>query len=268
MNDIHPTAVVEKGAELDGVTVGPFSVVKAGVHIGKGTVLHGHCWIEGDTVLGQNNQVLPFASIGTPPQDLKYAGEPTRVRIGDSNIFRENSTIHRGTAQGHMETKIGSRCMIMGSAHIAHDCSLGNNVIMSQGAALAGHVEVGDFVIMGGMVGVHQFSRIGERSFLSAGTMVAQDVPPFCLAEGRRAGLVGINVIGLKRAGFSQERVMAIRRMYKEFYKIGATRADAIAAAEAIPGEDVKLFLDFVKASTRGVLRPRREYEGPEDDNS
>lgn len=265
-NDIHPTAIVEKGAELDGVKVGPYCVVKAGVHIGKGSILHGQCWVEGDTVLGENNQIFPFAAIGTPPQDIKYNGEPTRLRIGSHNFFREASTVHRGTAQGNSETKVGSHCLVMANAHIAHDCVVGDHVIMANGSALAGHVQVASYVTMGGMCGVHQFARVGARAFLSAGTLISLDVPPFTIADGRRAGLVGINVIGLKRAGFSQERIVALRRMYKEFYTPGRQRAEAVATAEAIGGEDVKLFLDFVKSSTRGIVHPRRDIDGDNND--
>lgn len=261
MNEIHPTAIVEKGAELDGVKVGPYAIVKAGVHIGKGSVLQGHCWLEGDTVLGENNVVFPFASIGKEPQDLKYKGEPTRTRIGSNNQFREGSTVHRGTVQGRSETTIGNNCLVMSTAHIAHDCVIGNSVIMANGSGLAGHVELASFVIMGGMCGVHQFARVGVGAFLAGGTLVAQDVPPFCIADGRRAGLAGINVIGMQRAGRSAESIAAVRRAYREFYKPGRLREEAIAAVEAIPGAEVKVFIDFIKASTRGVLRPRRDVE-------
>ncbi len=267
-NDIHPTAVIEPGVELDGVKVGPFCVVKSGVHIGKGSILHGNCWVEGDTVMGEHNQLFPGAVIGTAPQDLKYSGEPSRVRIGSHNHFREASTVHRGTSSGHMETRIGSHSLFMANSHVAHDCVVGDHVIMAYSAALAGHVLVESYVTLGGMAGVHQFCRVGVRAFLSAGTMVGQDVPPFCIADGRRAGLAGINVVGLKRAGLSPERVMATRRVYREFYALGRTRPEAIAAVEAIGGEEAKIFLDFVKSSQRGVLRARRDVEGEDEAKS
>lgn len=265
-NDIHPTAVIEDGVELDGVTVGPYAVIRRGVKIGKGSVIHGQCLVEGDTHMGENNQVFAFASVGSAPQDLKYKNEPTRVRIGNNNHFREASTVHRGTAQGHMETRIGNNCMIMANAHVAHDCIVGNNVIMANSAAIAGHVTVEDYVTLGGMAAVHQFCRIGQRAFLSAGTMIGLDVPPYCIADGRRGGLVGLNVIGLKRAGFDLKRLQAAKTNYKEFYRPGRLRDDALAYLDSVGSEDSKLFADFVRASQRGVLRPRREIgESTED---
>lgn len=265
-NTIHPTAVVEDGVELDGVTVGPFAVLRKGVKIGKGSIIHGQCLIEGDTHLGENTQVFAFASIGSAPQDLKYKGEPTRVRIGNNCFFREASTVHRGTVQGNHETKIGSGCMIMANAHVAHDCTLGNGVIMANSAALAGHVTVEDYVTLGGIAAVHQFCRIGTRAFLSAGTMVGKDVPPYCIADGRRGGLVGLNVVGLKRAGFDLARLQAAKQNYKEFYRPGRLRDDALAYLDGVGSEDAKLFAAFVRASQRGVMRPRREIGESQDD--
>lgn len=268
MNQVHPSAVIEAGVELDGVTVGPFCVIKKGVRIGKGSVLHAHCVIEGDTELGTGNHVYPFATIGTPPQDLKYSNEPSRVRIGHNNHFREASTVHRGTGTGHMETRIGNNCMLMANAHVAHDCVVGNHVVMANSAAIAGHVTLEDFVILGGLSAVHQFCRVGQRAFLSAGTMISQDVPPFCIADGRRGGLVGLNVVGLKRAGFTASRLQQAKRMYKEFYAPGRLRADAIAVIDAMDTEEARIFSAFVKAATRGVLRPRRELPSDGDDAS
>jgi len=256
MNQIHETAVVEPGAELEGVTVGPYCVVRSGVKIGSGTTLVAHVYIEGKTTIGQDNVIYPFASIGMRPQDLKYHGENSTVVIGDRNHIRESATIHRGTEQGRMETRIGNDCLLMAYSHVAHDCLVEDYVILANSSTLAGHVSVYSHATLGGLTAVHQFSRIGAYAFLSGGTMVGLDVPPYCIAEGRRGGLVGINSVGLKRAGFSQERMSAIKRAYREFFKQGGTVEEACLLLEQEKQPDVQLFIDFVRHSQRGITRP------------
>lgn len=256
MNEIHPTAIVDKAAELDGVFVGPFCVVGPKVKIGKGSRLISHVSIDGDTVLGTENIMYPFSALGHPPQDLKYANEPTRTRIGNSNQFRESATVHRGTPSGHQETIIGSGGLFMANSHVAHDCIVGDHVVLANCASLAGHVEIDSYAILGGLTAVHQFCKVGTRAFLSGGTMVNMDVPPFTLAEGRRQGLAGLNSVGLRRAGYSAERISNVKRIYKEFFKQGALRDESLAALQAIGGEDAQTWISFIKRSKRGLLRP------------
>jgi UDP-N-acetylglucosamine acyltransferase len=258
MNEIHPTAVVAKGAELDGVHIGPFCIVGEKVRIGKGSRLLSHVSIDGDTALGPDNVVFPFTSLGAAPQDLKYGGEASRVRIGTGNQIRESVTIHRGTESGHMETRVGDHCMIMAYAHIAHDCVVGNRVVLANGVQLAGHVVVDDFATLGGLAAVHQFSRVGTRAFVSAGSMLALDAPPYCIAEGRRAKIAGINIVGLQRAGFDAERITAIKRVYKEFFAPGRSKEERLADLTPNATADVLVFLDFIRASKRGVMFPLR----------
>ena len=260
-NEIHSTAIVDPKAELEGVFVGPFCIVGPQVRLGEGTRLVSHVSIEGDTWLGKQNVVYPFATIGHPPQDLKYSNEPTRVRIGDRNQIRESVTIHRGTPSGHSETKIGSDGLFMANCHVAHDCIVGDHVIMANCASLAGHVEIDSHAILAGLTAVHQFCKIGERAFLSGGTMVAMDVPPFCTAEGRRMGLAGLNTVGLRRAGYNAERIATVKKIYREFFKLGVLREEALAKLTEIGGPDAQTWLAFAKRSTRGILRPLLDLE-------
>ena len=264
MNEIHPSAVVAKGAELDGAHIGPFCIIGDMVRIGKGTRLISHVFVDGDTTFGPDNTIFPFASIGAAPQDLKYGNEASRVRIGAGNQIRESVTIHRGTESGHMETRIGDHNMIMAYAHIAHDCVVGNRVVLANGVQLAGHVEVADHVIMGGLAAVHQFCRVGTRAFVSAGSMMSLDAPPYCVAEGRRAKIAGLNVIGLQRAGFDKERLSAIKRVYKDYFAPGRSKEERLAALTPGATPDVMVFLDFIRASQRGVMFPLRR--GAESD--
>ena len=258
-NEIHPTAIIHQGAELDGVSVGPFCVVGEKVRLGRGCKLISHVHIDGDTQLGTENVIHPFAAVGGPPQDLKYAGEPTKVIIGNRNHIRESVTIHRGTHTG--ETRIGDDCLFMAYSHVAHDCVIGNHVVLANCASLAGHVEVHDWAVLGGLSAVHQFCRVGTRAFLSGGTMIGQDAPPYCIAEGRRGGLAGVNVIGLQRAGYSPERVTTIKRVYKAYYVKGTPKAERLAGLDPTATPDTKIFLDFVRDSKRGVLFPIRDAE-------
>lgn len=260
---IHPSAIVHPGAEIDPTAeIGPFCTVGPRVVIGPHTRLLSHVVVDNATTLGSHNTVYPFATVGSAPQDLKFRGEPARLVIGDHNVIREGATLNIGTEGGHMETRIGSHCLIMAYSHVAHDCRLGDRVILSNAVALAGHVDIGDGVIMGGLVGVHQFCRIGERAFLAGGAMVAQDVPPFCIAQGDRAQLVGLNIVGLKRSGWTRAQLRVVREAYAMlFLRRQGTYADAIAHCEQVLAQScdkVAQLCAFVRASERGVCHALR----------
>ena len=257
MADIHPSAVIHPGAQLgQNVAVGPFCVVEDKTVIGDGCTLGSHAMVRAYTKLGAGNRLFPYACVGGEPQDLKFHGEETWLHVGDGNTFREFCTIHRGTENGGGETRIGSGGLYMAYVHVAHDCILGNGVIMSLGASLAGHVLVGDRAIVGGMSGVHQFARIGEHAFVGARSGVAQDVPPFCLASGERVALFGLNSVGLTRAGFSKETLTALKRAYKTLFRAGLDRQAALAQVEAefaaVP--EVMRLAEFVRTSERGIV--------------
>jgi UDP-N-acetylglucosamine acyltransferase len=254
---IDPTARVAPGAELaEGVRVGAYAVVGPHVRIGRGSWIGPHAVIDGRTTLGEGNRVFPFASVGAPPQDLKYAGEPSTLTLGDRNIVREFVSINPGTARGGMTTRIGDGCLLMVSAHVAHDCLVGDHVILANGAALGGHVEVTDHAIVGGLAGVHQFVRIGESALCAAGAMVSLDVPPFCTVAGDRARLHGLNLVGLRRRGFPAATVAALKRAYRLLFLAGRRR-DGLARAREAVGHvaEVARLLDFVAGSRRGVCR-------------
>ena len=260
MAHIHPTAIVEPGAELgESVSVGPYSVVRAGVRIGEGTTIGPHCVIEGRTTIGRDNRFFQFCSIGGVPQDKKYAGEPTELVIGDRNTVREFATFNIGTAQGGGLTRLGDDNWMMAYTHLAHDCAVGSHTIFANNAQLAGHVEVGDWVILGGFTHVHQFVKIGAHAMTAMGTSLAQDVPPFAMVQGNPAEARGFNVEGLKRRGFSAERLAAVKQMHRLLYRSGLrldearTQITALASGEA--AGDVALMLAFLDASTRGIVR-------------
>lgn len=255
---IHPSAIIEEGAVIGaGAHIGPFCYVGSQVEIGAGTVLKSHVVVNGVTKIGRDNQIYQFASIGEANQDLKYAGEPTRVEIGDRNRIRESVTIHRGTVQGTSLTKIGDDNLFMVNAHIAHDCIVGNRCIFANNATLGGHVEVDDYAIIGGMTAVHQFCVIGAHVMVGGCSGVAQDVPPFVIAQGNHATPFGINIEGLKRRGFDKEALHAIRNAYKLLYRSGKTLDEAKPDIEALAKEQpvVQQFLDFFGRSTRGIIR-------------
>jgi UDP-N-acetylglucosamine acyltransferase len=213
---IHPTAIIDPGARLgSGVSIGPYSVVGAGVEIGDDTVLHSHVVVTGHTRLGRRVKVFPFASIGHAPQDLKYRGEDSRLEVGDDTVIREHVTMNPGTAGGAMLTSVGARCLFMVGAHVAHDCVIGDNVILVNNATLAGHVRIADNVILGGLSAVHQWVRIGEGAFVGGMTGVENDVIPFGTVIGNRASLGGLNLVGLRRAGHPREAIHALRNAYK-----------------------------------------------------
>ncbi len=255
---IHPAAVVSSRAELDdGVQVGPYAVIGPDVRIGADSWIGAHAVVDGRTTLGERNRVFPFASVGSRPQDLKYRGEPSTLALGDANIVREYVSINPGTQGGGMETVVGSGCLFMVSSHIAHDCRLGDSVILSNGVALAGHVTVESHAIVGGLAGVHQFVRVGESSLCAAGAMVSKDVPPYCTVAGDRARLFGLNVIGLRRRGFSTATIRALRRAYRLIFHSGGSRREHVAQVSAELGDvpEVRRLLDFIAASQRGVCR-------------
>ncbi|MBK7812929.1 MAG: acyl-ACP--UDP-N-acetylglucosamine O-acyltransferase [Rhodocyclaceae bacterium] len=255
---IHATAIVHAGARLGaGVEVGPYSVIGEHVEIGDCTWIGPHVVIGGHTRIGEDNRIFQFSSIGEVPQDKKYAGEPTRLEIGDRNTIREFCTLNCGTAQDVGVTRLGNDNWIMAYVHLAHDCQVGNNTIFANNAQLAGHVHIGDWVILGGFTGVHQFVRVGAHSMTAVGTVLLQDLPPYVMAAGNTAEPHGINSEGLKRRGFSPESVMAIRRAYKMLYKSGLKldEARAVIATEAAIVTELRPLVDFLTQPGRGIIR-------------
>ena len=255
---IHPTAIIGAGAELHpSVEVGPYAVIGAGVCIGAGSSVGPHAVIEGRTTLGEKNRVFHFASVGAIPQDLKYAGEPTALVIGDGNQIREFSTLHIGTAGGGGVTRIGNQNLFMAYSHVAHDSQVGNGCVFANGATLGGHVEVGDFVTLGGLSAVHQFTRIGPHAFIAGGSMVVMDVPPFCIAQGDRAELAGLNVIGLQRHGFTEEQLQRIKDAYRILFRSKLPLEEAAGQLRVEFGghAEVDRLLTFVTTSKRGLTR-------------
>jgi UDP-N-acetylglucosamine acyltransferase len=256
---IHPTAQIDPGARLGAnVHVGAFVVIGPDVEIGDGTRIDAHCVVTGPTRIGRDNHFHPHAAIGGDPQDKKFAGERTELVIGDRNSVREFTTINRGTGDGGGVTRIGNDNWILAYGHIAHDCRVGNHCVFSNNATLAGHVEVGDYVILSGFAGIHQFCRIGSHAFIGMGALVNGDVPPFLMvaAEGYSRPR-GINSEGLKRRGFDAPRIAAIKRAYRALYMAGAPMAAAREqlAPVAAESEDVRLMLEFIERSERGLLR-------------
>jgi UDP-N-acetylglucosamine acyltransferase len=255
---IHPTAIISPRAELaEGVTVGPYSVIEEGVVIGKGTWVGPHAVIKGPTTLGADNRIFQFASIGDAPQDLKYKGEPTRLEIGDRNVFREFTTMNRGTVGGGGVTRIGSDNLFMAFTHVAHDCQVGNRVVMANYATLAGHVEIGDWVIMGGYSGTHQFTKVGAHAFIGNNAAVTRDVPPYIMAVGTPAVPHSINSEGLKRRGFTPEQIRNLKNAYRVLYRSDLKLEDAVAElkrlAESQP--EIQPMIDFIGQSTRSLVR-------------
>jgi len=255
---IHPTAIVAAEAGLDDtVEVGPYAIIGPHVRIGHGTRVGAHAVIEGRTTIGRENEIFHHASVGTIPQDLKYRGEDSELVIGDRNTIREFTTLNPGTAGGGMITRVGDQNLLMNYSHIGHDCQLGHRNIVANGAQLAGHVIVEDWVVVGALVGIHQFVKVGESAILGAGAMVSQDVPPFCNATGDRAVLHGLNLIGLKRRNFAADLVRDLKRAYRLVFRSGLKLADAVkrARTEVADSREVTHFLAFIEASERGVCR-------------
>jgi UDP-N-acetylglucosamine acyltransferase len=265
--DVDPTARISPSAILGaGVRIGPYAVVGPQVRLGAGTVVDAHSVLDGDTTLGRQNHVFPFASIGLEPQDLKFHGEPTRLEIGDRNVFREFVTVHRGTEGGGGVTRIGSDNLIMAYSHIAHDCLVGSHTIFANGSTLAGHVEVADWVTIGAYSGVHQFCRVGMHAFVGGYTVATKDVLPYSMTVGNRARIYGINTVGLQRRGFSPESVAAIRHAYRVLLQSHLNTSEAVAhlEAEAVAAPEVRALLEFIKGSRRGVIlkRASRRHAG------
>jgi len=257
---IHPSAIIHEGAQLaDGVEVGPYVVIGNHVTVGTGTKIGPHTVIGDWTEIGENNQIYHMASVGPASQDLKYRGEECWTRIGSNNIIREFSTIHRGTVTGISETVIGNGNLFMAYSHVAHDCRVGNGVVMANAATLAGHVTVQDNVILGGLVAVHQFSTIGAYAMVGGGTLVGLDIPPYTIASAgkRDARLRGLNLIGLKRRGFSDETISNLKKAYKALFMGDLKLPDAIARvrAEIQNCPEVENLLTFIERSERGICR-------------
>ncbi|QIL80660.1 acyl-ACP--UDP-N-acetylglucosamine O-acyltransferase [Diaphorobacter sp. HDW4A] len=262
MSNIHSTAIVDPAAQLDStVTVGPYAVIGPHVRISARSSIGPHCVIEGHTSIGEDNRVFQFASLGGVPQDKKYAGEPTRLEIGNRNTIREFCTFNLGTAQDRGVTSIGDDNWIMAYVHIAHDCVVGNQTILANNATLAGHVQLGDWVIVGGLTGVHQYSRIGAHAMAGFASHISQDVPPFMMVDGNPLAVRGLNVEGLRRRGFSAGRIAGIKQAYRVLYRQGLTLEASISALTALVKEhpsaecDIMQLRDFVSASQRGIAR-------------
>ncbi|GAA6184147.1 MULTISPECIES: acyl-ACP--UDP-N-acetylglucosamine O-acyltransferase [Alteromonadaceae] len=255
---IHETAIVHPSAKLAAdVQVGPYSVIGEDVEIGSGTVVESHVVIKGPCTIGKNNRFFQFGSIGEECQDKKYAGEKTRLEIGDNNVFRECVTIHRGTVQDKSLTKIGSNNLFMAYAHVAHDCVVGDDNIFANNATLAGHVHVGNYVILGGNTAVHQFCHIGSNSFTGGGGIILRDIPPFVMINGIDNTPAGINSEGLRRRGYDKEVIMSIKRAYKVLYRNGNRAEEAVQELRkmAETTKEVGLMADFVANSARGIIR-------------
>ncbi len=262
MAKIHPTAIIEPGAEIHATAeIGAYSMIGSNVVIGARTRVGPHVVIEGNTLIGEDNIFYQFSSIGAPPQDKKYAGEPTRLEIGDRNTIREFCTFNRGTVQDVGVTRLGNDNWMMAYVHLAHDCQIGNHTIFANNAQLAGHVHVGDWAIMGGFSNVHQFCKIGAHAMVGMSTSLTQDVPPYVILSGNPAQAHGINSEGLKRRGFSRDAIAAIRQAYKVLYKSGLTLEEAKAAlqtqeqSEPEFAAELKLIRDFLQNVSRGIVR-------------
>ena len=255
---IHATAVIDPSATIgDNVSIGPYSIIGPNVEIGNDCQIASHVVMNGPTRIGKNNQIYQFASIGEIPQDKKYAGEPTRLEIGDNNVIRESVTINRGTVQGGGITKIGNDNWIMAYVHIAHDCIIGNANTFANNATLAGHVIVDNFVILGGFTLVSQFNEIASYSFSAMGSVISRNVPPYVLVSGHMAKPVGVNVEGLKRHGFTEQQIKNLRKAYKLTYRSGLKIDEANQAIRALEQEqaELSLFTDFLTQRQGGIIR-------------
>ncbi|MBI5632472.1 MAG: acyl-ACP--UDP-N-acetylglucosamine O-acyltransferase [Nitrospirae bacterium] len=255
---IHKTAIIDSKAKIDlDVEIGPYCIVKKGVQISKGTKLLSHVVIEGNTVISENCTFFPFSSIGLPPQDLKYRGEPTKLIIGNDNVMREYVTIHRASVGGDETTVVGSNNYFMAYVHIAHNCRVGNHNILANAATLAGHVVVEDFTIIGGLAAVHQFTRIGRYAMIGGLSGVVQDVPPYMVAAGSRAKLFGPNTIGLKRHGFSDRAITAVKKTYKILFREKRSLKDAIRKVREDFAEfpEIGHLIEFIEKNKRGICR-------------
>jgi UDP-N-acetylglucosamine acyltransferase len=256
--NIHPTALVAPDAELDpSVEVGAYAVIGPGVQVGANTRIGPHAIVQGPTRIGADNQIFQFASVGSAPQDKKYRGEPTRLEIGDRNVIRECVTLNRGTTKEAGVTTIGDDNLFMAYSHVAHDCHVGNQCVLANNATLGGHVHLGDWVIMGGLSGVHQFCKVGAHAFIANNAAVTRDVPPYVMAVGQPAAAHSINSEGLKRRGFTPEQIRNLRNAFRLLYRSGLKLDDATAQLAAIAQEqpEVRLIVEFLPQSTRSIVR-------------
>jgi UDP-N-acetylglucosamine acyltransferase len=257
---VHPTAIIDPKAQLDSsVEVGPYAIIGPQVSIGKGTTVGPHAVIDGFTTIGERNVIFHHASVGAPPQDLKYAGENSELRIGNENTVREFVTLHKGTQGGGMVTRIGNKNLFMAYSHVAHDCIVGNGCVFANCAAIGGHVEVGDHVILGGLSAVHQFVRIGKHAFAAGGSFVVMDLAPYCNAQGDRAELAGLNTTGLERSGYSAESIGRIKEAYRIVFRSKTPLAQAIEKLKTdfAGHKEIEEFVAFISTSKRGLIRPR-----------
>ena len=255
---IHPTAIVDPSAEIDkDVTIGPYAVVEEEVRIGSGTTVGPHATIEKYTTIGENCQISQYASIGGAPQDLKFHGEKTYLKIGSGTIIREFVTINRGTEFGGGITELGENNYLMAYTHIAHDCKTGKHVILANNSTLAGHIEIGNYATVGGLVAIHQFVQIGDYAYIGGKSAVVKDIPPYVIASGDRATLHGLNNVGLKRHKFSKQSLKELKKAYRIFFRIGLTVKQSLerVKAEVEMTPEVKNFVDFIVNSNRGVTR-------------
>jgi len=255
---IHPTAIVDTSVKLGAnVHVGPYTVISGDVTIGEGTTIGSHSTIDSYSDIGPNCRIYPHVSIGAPPQAIRYKGEKTTTKIGRGSIIREFVTIHRGTAFGGGSTEVGEENFLMAYSHIAHDCRMGKRVIMANNATLGGHITIGDFVTIGGLTAIHQFVRIGDYAYVGGKSALVKDIIPFVIAAGDRAKLHGINKVGLRRMGFSEETITAIRKAYRTLFRLGLTINEAMErlAAQGPLDPSVELILNFIKSTERGITR-------------
>jgi len=264
---IHPTAIIDPSASIgEGTTIGPYSIIGPHVVLGKGNRVGPHVVIEGRTFIGNENTIYQFASVGAAPQDLKFQGEPSELRIGDRNIIRECVTLQPGTLGGGMLTSIGNQNLFMANTHVGHDSHVGNRCVIANGAALAGHVTVQDGVIIGGLSGIHQFVKLGSVAMIGAGAMVAQDIPPYCMAQGDRASIQGLNRVGLERNGGSRDDLSVLREVYRLIFTPSGSEAkskvfkDRVAQARELVGSNERgvAFVSFIEGSQRGIAPHHR----------
>jgi len=258
MNKIHPSSIIDRDAIIgEDCEIGPFCIVGKGVKLGNGNVLRSHVVMEGIAEIGAGNIFYSGCAIGTPPQDLKYAGEPTKLMMGDNNVVRECVSINRGTAGGGGITSIGSNCLFMLSSHVAHDCHLGDEVVMANCATLAGHVTVGSYSVIGGLTPVHQFVKIGEHAFIGGATRVSQDIVPYIKMGGIPPTLMGANSIGLARRGFTEEQLKTIDKVFRILFKSGLNTTQALQEIEKKiePSKEATKIVEFIKASKRGIQK-------------
>jgi UDP-N-acetylglucosamine acyltransferase len=255
---IDARAVISPRADIaDGVQIGPFSIIGADVIIGAGTWIGPHVVVKGPTIIGAHNKIFQFASVGEDPQDKKYQGEETRLEIGDRNVIREFVTINRGTVYGDGVTRIGNDNLLMAYVHVAHDCRLGNQIVLSNVATLGGHVEVDDFAILGGLSAVHQFTKVGAHCFVANNAAVTRDVPPYVMAVGQPAEPHSVNTVGLQRRGFSDPQILNIRRAYRILYRSGLKLKTALEELDkaAVTQAEIRPFVDFIRRSSRSIIR-------------